>query len=134
MKRIKRDSSQNSNKSSSSSEVNKGQSSTLSGQSLTLGNPNECLNLSLPKPDETLPSCLSLPENSGSTEVKGERSKVEEEEIKMKNVLDRIMKGYNEMNPHIKSLSDEEARTVLKQGYVSISLIAYLTAMVPSMH
>nr|XP_022308454.1 nuclear receptor subfamily 1 group D member 2-like isoform X2 [Crassostrea virginica]XP_022308455.1 nuclear receptor subfamily 1 group D member 2-like isoform X2 [Crassostrea virginica] len=117
MKRIKRDSSQNSNKSSSSSEVNKGQSSTLSGQSLTLGNPNECLNLSLPKPDETLPSCLSLPENSGSTEVKGERSKVEEEEIKVKNVLDRIMEGYNEMNPHIKSLSDEEARTVLKQGY-----------------
>jgi hypothetical protein len=48
------------------------------------------------------------------------------EDSGMASLLDNIVKGYHELNPHIKTLSDEEAYNVIKEGYVSCVCFAKL--------
>lgn len=107
MKRLKQD--------SSTSKVSQGQGSNQEPA-------NNCLDLELPKPEEYSPSATHS-ENSSGMEVEGEmsRSDSEKEESKeMTSLLERIVRGYHELTPRIMSLSDEEARAILKEGYVSL--------------
>lgn len=106
MKRLKQD--------SSTSKVNQGQGPNQE--------PANCLDLTLPKPEEESASATHS-ENSSAMEVEGEMSRSDsdkEASKEMADLLERIVRGYHELTPRIMSLSDDEARAILKEGYVSL--------------
>lgn len=83
---------------------------------------NKCLDLTLPKPEEESASATHS-ENSSAMEVEGEMSRSDsdkEASKEMTDLLERIVRGYHELTPRIMSLSDDEARAILKEGYVSL--------------
>ncbi|XP_048756971.2 nuclear receptor ROR-alpha B-like [Ostrea edulis] len=110
--------------------TDKDSSSSQGNQNSNFNNSQECIDLSLPKQWGT-----STDSNTGATGSSGtasqdstssgtgssdEGSKVNEvrpEDSEMASLLDSIVKGYHELNPHIKTLTDEEANSVIKEGY-----------------
>lgn len=107
MKRLKQD--------SSTSKVRQGQGPNQEPA-------NKCLDLTLPKPEEESASATHS-ENSSAMEVEGEMSRSDsdkEASKEMTDLLERIVRGYHELTPRIMSLSDDEARAILKEGYVSL--------------
>lgn len=104
MKRLKQD--------SSTSKVSQGQGPNQEPA-------NKCLDLTLPKPEEESASATHS-ENSSAMEVEGEMSRSDsdkEASKEMTDLLERIVRGYHELTPRIMSLSDDEARAILKEGY-----------------
>lgn len=107
MKRLKQD--------SSTSKVSQGQGPNQEPA-------NKCFDLTLPKPEEESASATHS-ENSSAIEVEGEMSRSDsdkEASKEMTDLLERIVRGYHELTPRIMSLSDDEARAILKEGYVSL--------------
>lgn len=110
MKRLKQD--------SSTSKVSQGQGPNQEPA-------NKCLDLTLPKPEEESASATHS-ENSSAMEVEGEKGEMsrsdsdKEASKEMTDLLERIVRGYHELTPRIMSLSDDEARAILKEGYVSL--------------
>ncbi|XP_061179873.1 nuclear receptor ROR-beta-like [Saccostrea echinata] len=118
---IKRYKRQNSN--SSLSQDNQAKSSD---QGLNHSSTSECLDLSLPKQGESANVetagingvlCNSSEKVTGSNESLKVGKLWPHIGTEMVTLIDNVVKGYHELNPHIMTLTDEEADKIMKEGY-----------------
>ncbi|XP_062598281.1 probable nuclear hormone receptor HR3 isoform X2 [Saccostrea cucullata] len=116
---IKRFKQQNNN--SSSQDIH----TQSSDQALNLSSSSECLDLSLPKQGETVSASHAetaginkvLSNSLGKEAGSNESFEVGKINTEMDILIENIVKGYHELNPHIMKLTDEEAIQIMKEGY-----------------